>query len=855
MRAFASLAAGLLLVFGSCSLLADELEKKPAGGPFGERTLRVNVVDMEGTPLEGISISMEGIQPRPKANPDILIEAVSSLLDRIIQDEEPPVAKSDRQGVAVLTWQPSAATEWIKITAETGDQYYIYNDNSFSREELPLPKELTLRLCPFETISGRVTRADGTPAEGIQVVAHGRGVTPSVGRGRATTDTNGEYEIKVKAEQAYFVRIEESQWVSPRAWPLILHVGEPLEDIDLSLIRPTRIHGRVTEGADDAPVEGVRISAYVILPQIPEERLNFAPVDGRQFYGLSTDVHATQTDENGAYELAVGPGEYKLRHPGGRTRGEDIEITIPEENSPAEIEKNFHLDRPLKGPLTVRVVDQEGKPVPHATLQSRYQAYHGRSWYEPIGTNDKGVYETERTLERMVIQGASPDKTLEGIVHVDATATATTVVLGPTTSASGILLDESGDIAANKELGYAIKIPMGPNGSFTTAFGGSVITDNQGRFTMEGLVPGESYEVDMSLGEHSSRTVTTITAPTTKPHDLGEIKVDTKPYQPYVPPTPAERAADYFDASPDITVAEQLETMLGSARRMYTRPLVLVGRADDSVAIELFRRFYDESDGAEDEPSPSDLRWEFELIALDSTREDVAEYAKEHGVPIGEDDPPTLLALDEQGEIIDRLPLHLEREPVLAPKPGMNDQHNDGIAQRGENVLLSFLLEHKLPTRDAQTMLDEAFATAATEDKNVFLICSASWCGPCRSLAKFLDPHHEKLDEYYVFVHLDVSRDTHAQEINKKYKGERSGGVPWYVILDPEGNELISSNMPAEDDQAESEEEPEYKTNGPNMGNPGSPEGIDHFFNMLSTTAPDIDAGLLKTMREELEED
>ena len=46
----------------------------------------------------------------------------------------------------------------------------------------------------------------------------------------------------------------------------------------------------------------------------------------------------------------------------------------------------------------------------------------------------------------------------------------------------------------------------------------------------------------------------------------------------------------------------------------------------------------------------------------------------------------------------------------------------------------------------------------------------------------------------WVDVMIDVDRDTHGKEINERLKGERPGGLPWMVILDGDGKELVTSN-------------------------------------------------------------
>lgn len=70
----------------------------------------------------------------------------------------------------------------------------------------------------------------------------------------------------------------------------------------------------------------------------------------------------------------------------------------------------------------------------------------------------------------------------------------------------------------------------------------------------------------------------------------------------------------------------------------------------------------------------------------------------------------------------------------------------------------------------------------------------------------------------WVDLMIDVDRDTHGKEINERLKGKRSGGLPWMVILDGEGKEIVSSNA-----------EPK----GGNIGGPVSPEECAWFGTML----------------------
>ena len=91
---------------------------------------------------------------------------------------------------------------------------------------------------------------------------------------------------------------------------------------------------------------------------------------------------------------------------------------------------------------------------------------------------------------------------------------------------------------------------------------------------------------------------------------------------------------------------------------------------------------------------------------------------------------------------------------------------------------------------------------------------------------------------------LDLSRDTHAQELLERYEGKNaSNGVPWYAIFDADGKPLITSNAKEVDEQYGSS----------NVGFPSSKGGIDHFLTMLRQTAPRLSGQALASLRGELE--
>jgi thiol-disulfide isomerase/thioredoxin len=418
----------------------------------------------------------------------------------------------------------------------------------------------------------------------------------------------------------------------------------------------------------------------------------------------------------------------------------------------------------------------------------------------------------------LVIFARSADKQLAGIARSEAEEPDAKVVIGPVATATGTLKDLEGKPVADRELTYGIRIYQGEpvRSPFMDSFGGATKTDTQGRFSLVGLVPAEAYQLNVKIDEHSSRTVTEVVAKNAQPLDLGELSADPNPTKPYVPPTPAERAAQGFAAKRDMPLADRLDNLLAEARREYTQPLLLFGQTADPACIELYRLFEESDTLSEEEKakgdfvSPDELRWEFELAALDVDRSEVREQAAKLKIELAAG-VPVLAVLNQKGALVETLPLRMKEKKL------------DSRAIGG------WMAKHKLPTRDAQQMLDEALAKAQAEDKRVFFILSASWCGPCRMLARFLAPHKSELEKHFVFVKLDVSRDEHAGELRERFKESASGGVPWYCILNAEDAKVLcTSNVP----------EANPSSGNSNMGFPTLPNEVEHFVGMLKSTAP-----------------
>ena len=63
-------------------------------------------------------------------------------------------------------------------------------------------------------------------------------------------------------------------------------------------------------------------------------------------------------------------------------------------------------------------------------------------------------------------------------------------------------------------------------------------------------------------------------------------------------------------------------------------------------------------------------------------------------------------------------------------------------------------------------------------------------------LEEFLDSNVSLFTDDYVFLAIDVEEMEHGAATAERLRKSNSGGIPWMVILDSDGNELINADGP-----------------------------------------------------------
>ena len=137
----------------------------------------------------------------------------------------------------------------------------------------------------------------------------------------------------------------------------------------------------------------------------------------------------------------------------------------------------------------------------------------------------------------------------------------------------------------------------------------------------------------------------------------------------------------------------------------------------------------------------------------------------------------------------------------------------------------------------ANDIMEGAFKKASIENKNVFVIFHASWCGWCHTMDKSMNDATCKkfFDDNFVICHLVVDESKEkkdlenpgAAEMKIKYNGDGQG-IPFWLLFDKDGNLLSDSKMRQPGDGPEK---------GDNAGCPATEKEVAFFLDVLKKTS------------------
>jgi len=150
-------------------------------------------------------------------------------------------------------------------------------------------------------------------------------------------------------------------------------------------------------------------------------------------------------------------------------------------------------------------------------------------------------------------------------------------------------------------------------------------------------------------------------------------------------------------------------------------------------------------------------------------------------------------------------------------------------------ISITSVFPQKAPS-SAEEVMKEAFTSAKKQNKKVFIMFHASWCGWCHKMDTSLnDPSVKKFfDDNFVIRHLvlfeskgkENLENPGALEMITKYNG-KDEGIPFWLIFDKDEKFLFDSRMTETLNGVEKLQ---------NVGCPASKPEVDYFISVLKKT-------------------
>ena len=745
----------------------------------GAQPLTVKLADRKGVPLADIETYVWRLQKEPQGN-DLNFSGFS---DHFMES-------SDDTGQVTFNWFPawqkSATVVWSNSREFVPSR--IEYDPTIHNGTVEAQLE---RLVPLR---GKVTFPAGPPAEGVSVTALGAGYSSDRFRGTAMTDRAGRYEIMAAPNQIYMLSITDKQWAAASQSGFAVLPDQEVEEHDFVLKRATRVFGRVLNESTGqvVPGHGFRLFELGVNLNLMGNDSLPNPSNSSTWVCPIREI-IVNSDRDGQYEVFLSAGDYRLN-----MHHDAPLFTLQSDEAEKQVDIQVKGDSRVKAIFKGLVVDEANNPVPAAKIQATSRDFlHFDDWR---ATTDKdGQFQVQQYAEATYVHVMNPSQSQGAMVEVSKDDTEVTVKLSSTGQASGSLLTEDGSQpAVGIKLDFGVRTQDLAKKMFSYRFGSSVTTDASGKFTLPNLVPGWEYKC--TLADHPGGMLLTVAKVQVEPGqsiDLGDLKMPKAP-EPYREPTLQEQIETAFNVTG--SPLRRFEKAKQRVQNVNQNLLVVFAHPTDARVHALMQvRFED--------PDFRSLSEDFLFMAIptDNQRLDAAqELASAMKLsPLDESAEFQLVVLNRDGSIVAQL----------------NAEQLCDVEVFSKTRFIGELEKHRTVPLDARQLLDEALATAARENKRVLVQETATWCGPCHMLSRFLEANRQ-WEQDYVWVKMD-HRWTGAVEIMQQMRDSADGGIPWFAILDSDGKKLATSNLPE---------------SGDNIGFPSSDQGREHFSSMLRST-------------------
>ena len=454
-----------------------------------------------------------------------------------------------------------------------------------------------------------------------------------------------------------------------------------------------------------------------------------------------------------------------------------------------------------------KVVDADRKPIAGAIIEG-YSPRDGKRPSVKADSDVEGNWRMAGARLPLLLSARSSDDKLAAVARIEPGSLETRLTLAPTASAHGKFF-YGGKPAKKLGVYSSIKISTDDadsNNSIVIASERRFSVDDQGNFTIVGLVPGQKYDVGYQYGtkappcEIAPRKAELI--------EIGMLEI---------PETPLEElVTNWFGQIKELPMRLAQSQKFDPVQGL--RPMLIVGDPSSEAS-----RRYVKFITSDDSPMAELLR-AYEVLPTPTDNTAAMEFLKsKYGLDVETLKPVTFVVLSSD-------------DKVLATRHFSWTMATDGdlmLAELGEMAS-----KHALPQLDAKQVLVAALDRARKENKKVLLEESSTYCGWCRILVQFFDRHPDIFEAHFVPVRVDRRRFANGEETMQPYRPSGEGGVPWCAILDADGKKLG-----------------DWDTADGNMGFPTLPKEFDHLEKILRLAAPKITNQQFAKMRADLEQE
>lgn len=528
--------------------LSEAMERQPLTVVLPQDVpINGRILTLEGTPVVGATVNLRGIRAMNDDNLDRYIEAVKAgnggnyQFDKYLFEAPHFAAQTtDQDGRFQLKGVGKNRVAELKVEARSIQHVHMrvmtlesepiraregrrFADIENSRPPI-FGASFEFLARPSKPIVGTIVDAQtGQPVSGVSV--------GTLDEAHATTDENGRFELVGCAKGKVYRLIaygHDQPYITASKSVADTPGLEPLE-VRMEMTRGIVVRGRITDKASGEPLA----ARVVYFPLYPNENVvrGVGSSEARAFGAFSE----RQADQNGEFWISVlpGPGFIGIsaqNRVGYQPASVDAEAFFKQENTPyapmsrglenslfvahggggmgAMPQSQYHAIellnlRPDAGDsvrrdvqlrqansLTGVVLDSEGNPLTGATA-------YGLA--DEIWRTAKVLRSSEFAVlalgegEKRRLSFRHDARRMAGAVEVSAdTKSPLRVTLQPWGEVSGRLLDKEGQPLANLEIGTIGEVSDGETAGYLPRLRA---TDDEGRFHIDGLVPGLVYAI------------------------------------------------------------------------------------------------------------------------------------------------------------------------------------------------------------------------------------------------------------------------------------------------------------------------------------------------------------------------